>query len=72
LGTLPEADPGRGGQLEPADHRRGRDHAVRRLGSSGNHRPSAYYAADYCAYPVASFEASDVANTLGDIKGLRE
>jgi succinylglutamic semialdehyde dehydrogenase len=27
------------------------------LGSSGNHRPSAYYAADYCAYPVASFEA---------------
>jgi succinylglutamic semialdehyde dehydrogenase len=27
-------------------------------GESGNHRPSAYYAADYCAYPVASFEAS--------------
>jgi succinylglutamic semialdehyde dehydrogenase len=24
------------------------------LGESGNHRPSAYYAADYCAYPVAS------------------
>lgn len=23
-------------------------------GHSGNHRPSAYYAADYCAYPVAS------------------
>ena len=42
------------------------------LGSSGNHRPSAYYAADYCAYPVASFEAQGVANTLGDIKGLRE
>jgi succinylglutamic semialdehyde dehydrogenase len=42
------------------------------LGSSGNHRPSAYYAADYCAYPVASFEASGVTNTLGDIKGLRE
>jgi succinylglutamic semialdehyde dehydrogenase len=42
------------------------------LGSSGNHRPSAYYAADYCAYPVASFEAQSVANTLGDIKGLRE
>jgi len=21
---------------------------------SGNHRPSAFYAADYCAYPVAS------------------
>ena len=30
------------------------------LGESGNHRPSAYYAADYCAYPVASFEASDL------------
>jgi len=27
------------------------------LGLSGNHRPSAYYAADYCAYPMASFEA---------------
>lgn len=27
------------------------------VGHSGNHRPSAYYAADYCAYPVASFEA---------------
>ncbi len=26
------------------------------LGHSGNHRPSAYYAADYCAYPVASLE----------------
>lgn len=26
------------------------------IGISGNHRPSAYYAADYCAYPVASLE----------------
>lgn len=25
-------------------------------GWSGNHRPSAYYAADYCAWPVASIE----------------
>jgi succinylglutamic semialdehyde dehydrogenase len=41
------------------------------LGDSGNHRPSAYYAADYCAYPVASFEAEHVASTLGEIKGLR-
>jgi succinylglutamic semialdehyde dehydrogenase len=24
------------------------------IGDSGNHRPGAYYAADYCAYPVAS------------------
>ena len=28
------------------------------IGNSGNHRPSAYYAADYCAYPVASIETS--------------
>ena len=28
------------------------------LGESGNHRPSAFYAADYCAHPVASFEAA--------------
>ena len=26
------------------------------IGKSGNHRPSAYYAADYCAYPVATIE----------------
>jgi len=28
------------------------------IGLSGNHRPSAYYAADYCAYPVTSSEAA--------------
>lgn len=27
------------------------------VGLSGNFRPSAYYAADYCAYPVASIES---------------
>lgn len=27
------------------------------IGASGNHRASAYYAADYCAYPVASMES---------------
>jgi succinylglutamic semialdehyde dehydrogenase len=27
------------------------------VGMSGNHRPSAFYAADYCAYPVTSSEA---------------
>lgn len=27
------------------------------VGASGNHRPSAYYAADYCAYPVASMQS---------------
>lgn len=26
------------------------------VGESGNHRPSAFYAADYCAFPVASVE----------------
>ncbi|WP_028454823.1 succinylglutamate-semialdehyde dehydrogenase [Chitinilyticum litopenaei] len=31
------------------------------IGASGNHRPSAYYAADYCAYPVASLEADTLA-----------
>jgi succinylglutamic semialdehyde dehydrogenase len=31
------------------------------VGDSGNHRPSAYYAADYCAYPVASMEAQTLA-----------
>ncbi len=41
------------------------------LGASGNHRPSAYYAADYCAYPVASFEADHAVATLSEIKGLR-
>ncbi|WDF74459.1 succinylglutamate-semialdehyde dehydrogenase [Novosphingobium sp. KACC 22771] len=30
------------------------------LGESGNHRPSAAYAADYCAYPAASFEATGI------------
>ncbi|MCE7614322.1 aldehyde dehydrogenase family protein, partial [Vibrio fluvialis] len=27
-------------------------------GASGNLRPSAFYAADYCAYPMASMEGS--------------
>lgn len=30
------------------------------IGASGNHRASAFYAADYCAYPVASVEAEKV------------
>ena len=37
------------------------------LGASGNHRPSAYYAADYCAYPVASFEADAVAKKVAKL-----
>ena len=31
------------------------------VGASGNHRPSAYYAADYVSYPVASMEAEALA-----------
>lgn len=27
------------------------------IGNSGNHRPSAYFAVDYCSYPVASLES---------------
>ena len=30
------------------------------IGASGNHRASAFYAADYCAYPVASVELEQV------------
>ena len=41
------------------------------LGLSGDGRPSAYYAADYCAYPVASFEADAVVDTTAEIRGLR-
>lgn len=35
------------------------------VGLSGNHRPSAYYAADYCAYPVASNESEQPRATIG-------
>lgn len=31
------------------------------VGDSGNHRPSARYAADYCAWPMASLESEKVA-----------
>jgi len=41
------------------------------VGESGNHRPSAWYAADYCAYPVASFQADSVLSLKGEIRGLR-
>ena len=30
------------------------------VGASGNHRASAFYAADYCAYPVASVESASL------------
>jgi succinylglutamic semialdehyde dehydrogenase len=35
------------------------------IGLSGNHRPSAYYAADYCAYPVTSSEADQARAAIG-------
>jgi len=35
------------------------------IGLSGNHRPSTYYAADYCAYPVASTEMEQPRATIG-------
>ena len=40
------------------------------VGLSGNHRPSAYYAADYCAYPVTSTEAEIARASIAD--GLRD
>ncbi len=39
------------------------------VGASGNHRPSAYYAADYCAFPVASLEETKVRGAI--TTGLR-
>ena len=35
------------------------------VGWSGNHRPSAFYAADYCAYPVVSSEAEQARASIG-------
>jgi succinylglutamic semialdehyde dehydrogenase len=35
------------------------------IGLSGNHRPSAYYAADYSAYPVTSTEAESPRAAIG-------
>lgn len=40
------------------------------VGYSGNHRPAAFYAADYCAYPVASTEMEQPRASVG--VGFRE
>ena len=40
------------------------------VGISGNHRPGAYYAADYCAYPVVSAEIESPRASIG--VGLRD
>ncbi len=34
------------------------------VGLSGNHRPSAFYAADYCAYPVAGVQSDTVMDSI--------
>ncbi|WP_029131242.1 succinylglutamate-semialdehyde dehydrogenase [Sandarakinorhabdus limnophila] len=39
------------------------------IGASGNHRPSAYYAADYCAFPVATLAADALGGGIST--GLR-
>ena len=40
------------------------------VGLSGNHRPSAFYAADYCAYPVTSVQANNARGAIA--QGLRD
>jgi succinylglutamic semialdehyde dehydrogenase len=40
------------------------------VGLSGNHRPSAFYAADYCAYPVTSVTGDRIRGSIG--QGLRD
>lgn len=40
------------------------------IGASGNHRASAYYAADYCAWPMASMESETIAIPESHLPGL--
>lgn len=40
-------------------------------GRSGNQRPSAYYAADYCAYPMASVESAQLTMPASVSPGLQ-
>ena len=40
------------------------------IGLSGNHRPTGFYAADYCAYPVTSAEMEQPRANIG--AGFRE
>lgn len=42
------------------------------IGSSGNFRPSAFYAADYCAYPMSSIEASSLSLPSTLLPGLTD
>lgn len=41
------------------------------IGFSGNYRPSGYFAADYCAYPVSSLENKDLVEPQTRVPGLR-
>ena len=41
------------------------------VGASGNHRASAYYSADYCAYPVASLETGSLTLPTTLTPGIR-
>lgn len=40
------------------------------VGLSGNHRPSGYFAADYCSYPVASLESHALNDMQQPVPGL--
>ncbi|QDV28095.1 N-succinylglutamate 5-semialdehyde dehydrogenase [Aureliella helgolandensis] len=40
------------------------------VGGSGNHRPSGYFAADYCSYPMASLESHTLNETGQAVPGL--
>lgn len=40
------------------------------VGCSGNNRPSAFFAADYCSYPVASMEAQSLKQPDGPVMGF--
>ncbi len=40
------------------------------VGASGNHRPSGFYAADYCSYPVASLEIERPSRIPSDVPGI--
>ncbi len=40
------------------------------VGASGNHRPSAYFASDYCAYPTASLENQELSLPQNLLPGI--
>ncbi|MFA5959756.1 MAG: succinylglutamate-semialdehyde dehydrogenase [Tatlockia sp.] len=40
------------------------------VGLSGNHRPSAYFAADYCSYPIASMEECELTLPALQLPGI--